>query len=338
MGNNGIHTAEQVITLHGEGKLHSTMLDKMGLSWERFDELYKAVLPLCTTPPMFGEQLLERLVSKDELHNTGSSGLDALLGGGVGTGQLTELVGKTSTFKTQICHQIAVIAALKQSSVLYLDTNNAFSPRRLADVLFAIEPSLESQRQADEVPPQLGCLLTNVRMQPVYTAEALLQALRSAQERMRTDVWSSTTPMATSELPGSLESSDEESVFWAQLRVVIVDSMASLILPILGRSATGHALLMHIVQLLRELATTHNLAVVTTNFLVQGDQDGPMAVRPALGATWAYVPSWSVLLSVDEDSHTGSAPDKGRMLRMNAELIKSPTQPLHRPVTCMLLG
>jgi len=39
-------------------------------------------------------------------HSTGCGPLDRLLGGGVGTAQVTEVVGKSGTGKTQLCHQV----------------------------------------------------------------------------------------------------------------------------------------------------------------------------------------------------------------------------------------
>ena len=51
--------------------------------------------------------------------------------------------------------------------------------------------------------------------------------------------------------------------------------------------------------------------------------------RPALGATWSYAPSWTVLLSQDSDAGAGPT--------FRAQLLKAPSVPLSGPVTCTLL-
>ena len=67
---------------------------------------------------------------------TGSSALDALLGGGVESQTITEFTGKYGSGKTQICHSLAVTAQLKPEKgglggqVLFFDTEGTFSSER----------------------------------------------------------------------------------------------------------------------------------------------------------------------------------------------------------------
>ncbi|KAF8350122.1 Rad51-domain-containing protein [Amanita rubescens] len=71
---------------------------------------------------------------------TGSKQLDALLGGGIETGSITELFGEFRTGKSQICHTIAVTCQLPVSmgggegKCLYIDTEGTFRPVRLLAV------------------------------------------------------------------------------------------------------------------------------------------------------------------------------------------------------------
>ncbi|KAI8621073.1 Rad51 protein [Chytriomyces sp. MP71] len=68
---------------------------------------------------------------------TGSKDLDALLGGGIETGGITEIFGEFRTGKTQLCHTLAVIAQLPtnmgggEGRVMYIDTEGTFRPERL---------------------------------------------------------------------------------------------------------------------------------------------------------------------------------------------------------------
>ncbi len=72
--------------------------------------------------------------------STGSSRLDELLGGGLEVGYITELVGEYGAGKTQLCHQLAVMAQLPPgegglgSRVLYIDTEGTFRPERIVSM------------------------------------------------------------------------------------------------------------------------------------------------------------------------------------------------------------
>lgn len=71
---------------------------------------------------------------------TGSKNLDALLGGGIETGSITELFGEFRTGKSQICHTLAVTCQLPvdmgggEGKCLYIDTEGTFRPVRLLAV------------------------------------------------------------------------------------------------------------------------------------------------------------------------------------------------------------
>ncbi|KAJ3549331.1 hypothetical protein NM688_g5186 [Phlebia brevispora] len=71
---------------------------------------------------------------------TGSKNLDALLGGGIETGGITEFFGEFRTGKSQICHTLAVTCQLPvdmgggEGKCLYIDTEGTFRPVRLLAV------------------------------------------------------------------------------------------------------------------------------------------------------------------------------------------------------------
>merc|ERR1719463_575459 len=71
---------------------------------------------------------------------TGSSALDGLLGGGIETGQITEIFGEFRCGKTQLCHTLCVVCQLPvdnggaESKALYIDTEGTFRPERLVQI------------------------------------------------------------------------------------------------------------------------------------------------------------------------------------------------------------
>lgn len=71
---------------------------------------------------------------------TGSKDLDAVLGGGMETGSLTELFGEFRTGKTQLCHTLCVTCQLPmdggggEGKAMYIDTEGTFRPQRLVEI------------------------------------------------------------------------------------------------------------------------------------------------------------------------------------------------------------
>ena len=71
---------------------------------------------------------------------TGSKALDNLLGGGIETQAITELIGEFGTGKTQLCHQLAVNVQLPGdkgglgANAVYIDTEGTFRPERIIQI------------------------------------------------------------------------------------------------------------------------------------------------------------------------------------------------------------
>ncbi|KAJ8514689.1 hypothetical protein ONZ45_g7800 [Pleurotus djamor] len=108
---------------------------------------------------------------------TGSKQLDALLGGGIETGAITELFGEFRTGKSQICHTLAVTCQLPVSmgggegKCLYIDTEGTFRPVRLLAV--AERYGLNGEE-----------VLDNVAYARAYNADHQNQLLTSASALM----------------------------------------------------------------------------------------------------------------------------------------------------------
>jgi DNA repair protein RadA len=77
--------------------------------------------------------------------STGSKNLDELLGGGIETHAMTELIGEYGVGKTQICFMLSVMAQLPLEkrglggNVVYLDTEGTFMPERIFEIANAWE-------------------------------------------------------------------------------------------------------------------------------------------------------------------------------------------------------
>ncbi|PKU87043.1 DNA repair protein RAD51 like 4 [Dendrobium catenatum] len=85
---------------------------------------------------MNGVELLDDALRNKRFLPTGCDGIDTLLGGGLREGQLTEIVGPSSSGKTQFCLYVASNVAVKLcGSVVFLDTSNSFSPTRIASIV-----------------------------------------------------------------------------------------------------------------------------------------------------------------------------------------------------------
>lgn len=67
--------------------------------------------------------------------STGDEGLDNFFGGGgIESKAITELYGKFQTGKTQICYCTAITAASNNKKVLFIDTENTYSPTRTQEI------------------------------------------------------------------------------------------------------------------------------------------------------------------------------------------------------------
>ncbi|XP_057781648.1 DNA repair protein RAD51 homolog 4 isoform X4 [Salvia miltiorrhiza] len=180
-------------------------------------------------PWLNGLELLEDAQLNKCTLSTGCERIDVLLQGGLREGHVTELVGPSCSGKTQVCLKAAShVARNSLGKVVYFDTGNSFSPKRIAQFL-----SLSSDASTAEID--------------------------------------------------------------FQVRMLIIDSLSSLIAPVLGGGgAHGHALMVTAGFLLKEIAHEFNVCVVVTNHMVAGEAG---ISKPALGESWKSIPHVRLLLS-----------------------------------------
>ncbi|XP_043695968.1 DNA repair protein RAD51 homolog 4 isoform X2 [Telopea speciosissima] len=160
-------------------------------------------------PWLNGMKLLEDALQNKHVLSTGYEGIDHLLQGGLHQGQLTELVGPSSCGKTQICLQAASNVADKYTgAVMFLDTCNSFSPRRIACFLTrSMSSSSKEDRQRS-----LERVLRNIFSYSVFDIFALLDVLQQVECKLKSQAFTGDN----------------------QVQLLIIDSISSLITPILG--------------------------------------------------------------------------------------------------------
>lgn len=161
---------------------------------------------------------------------------------------------------------MSLLMAQKGLSVAYIDTTNSFSAKRVYEMYWAREGETDSQHQKASLPP----FLNRIHVFQVYDAFLLFNILEQIREMV--------TAKACS---------------WSQsLRLIVIDSVSSVLAPILGGSQrVGHSLLAEVGRLLKELATVHHLTIIVTNVVIEKrEAEQNRALSPGLGVYWAGVP------------------------------------------------
>ncbi|KAK6144563.1 hypothetical protein DH2020_021383 [Rehmannia glutinosa] len=217
-------------------------------------------------PWLNGLELLEDSQINKGTLSTGCERIDVLLQGGLREGHVTELVGPSSSGKTQICLKAASNVSRKYSgTVMYFDTGNSFSAKRIAQFL-----SQPSDPADIEVNKTVQRVMSSIVCHSIFDIFTLLDMLHQLMNNLKSQIG-------------------------CQVRMLIIDSLSSLIAPILGGGgAHGHSLMLTAGFLLKELAHEHNLSVVVTNHMVAGEAG---ISKPALGESWKSIPHVRLLLS-----------------------------------------
>jgi meiotic recombination protein DMC1 len=117
-----------------------TLLNVKGLSDAKVDKILEACEKLDDRGSFqTGSVVLARRNAIVHV-STGSSALDALLGGGIESASITEVYGEFRTGKTQLCHTLCVTTQLPREmgggngKVAYIDTEGTFRPERVAPI------------------------------------------------------------------------------------------------------------------------------------------------------------------------------------------------------------
>lgn len=235
---------------------------------------------------------------------TGCREVDMLLGGGLATGELTEIVGPSACGKTQLAIQLAINASLSLSmggvsgETLYIDTEGGFSADRSQQMAHAL---CEETRHVPNGSGILGSsqILQNIRVVRVHDISALIATVEKC------------LPLLV----------DDRLAAGASIRLVVVDSIAfpfrATPCPSMDPSksnthretdaqfyATRNRQLANLAAKLGELAHVHNVAVIAINQMSSKfQQDEKCHFVPALGQVWAHAVTTSLELSRTSGRH-----------------------------------
>lgn len=115
------------------------LMDTVGLSQEKAISLSLKARELLQIKFQTAEELLKRRKEIKRL-TTGSKNFDEILGGGVESRAILELIGEFGVGKTQVCLTLCVTVQLPFKSgglegrVLYLDAEGTFRPERIVEI------------------------------------------------------------------------------------------------------------------------------------------------------------------------------------------------------------
>ncbi|KAG5566859.1 hypothetical protein RHGRI_002416 [Rhododendron griersonianum] len=250
---------------------------------ERLKEGITQVLSIidCQHQPWLnGLELLEDAEQNKHILSSGCERIDMLLQGGFRQGHLTELVGPSSSCKTQVCLQSASTVA-RIGGVLFLDTGNSFSPKRIAQFLISDPAGKEVENNSFNMRLLVAFVVVHfIFSWVIYQGMEELTSLRACNGFFLHFFCHQTGD---------------------RVQLLIVDSISSLITPILGGSGShGRALIISAGSLLKKLAHEHNLAVLVTNHMVSGEGG---THKPALGESWKSIPHVRLELSREHGSN-----------------------------------
>ncbi|XP_052513995.1 DNA repair protein RAD51 homolog 4 isoform X1 [Budorcas taxicolor] len=288
----GIKTVVELVSADLE-----EVAQKCGLSYKALVALRRVLLAQFSAFPFNGADLYEELKTTTAILSTGIGSLDKLLDAGLYTGEVTEIVGAPGSGKTQVCLCVAAsVAHGLQQNVLYIDSNGGLTASRILQLLQARTPDEEEQAGA----------LQRIQVVRAFDIFQMLGALQDLRGAVSQQVSSSS----------------------GTLKVVVVDSVAAVVAPLLGgQQREGLALMVQLARELKTLARDLSVAVLVrkwawpvmlafslvpglhqvgrcsfqvTNHMTRDRDSGQL--KPALGRSWSFVPSTRLLL----DSTQGS--------------------------------
>lgn len=234
-----------------------------------------------------GDVVFERRQKVGKL-TTGSSALDAILGGGVETQAITEFHGEFGSGKTQLAHQLAVNAQLPkelgglEGSVVIIDTENTFRPERITQMVEGLkERYAESYSELELDPRQY---LRHIHVARAYNSNHQILLVDSAMRLAES--------LKESEMP---------------VRLLVVDSLtAHFRAEYVGRGTLAdrqQKLNRHLHDLLR-FADLHDAVIVVTNQMMSrpevfyGDLNKPVG-----GHVLAHTATFRIYLRKSKDNH-----------------------------------
>ncbi|NXP22552.1 RA51B protein, partial [Scytalopus superciliaris] len=178
--------------------------------------------------------------------------LDRVLHGGMPCGSLTEITSPPGCGKTQFCIMLSVLATLPISmggldgSVIYIDTESAFSAERLIEIAGNKFPTYFD---SDE---KLFCMTRNIHLYRELTCCSVLKRIMAL----------------------------EEEIISKKVKLIIIDSVASVVrkefdTKLQGNLAERSNFLTRGASMLKYLAEEFSIPVILTNQITTSLSSGP---------------------------------------------------------------
>ncbi|NHK31010.1 MAG: DNA repair and recombination protein RadA [Asgard group archaeon] len=257
---NGFTTIESLCWLSPE-----ELSGKLSLEINLAKQIISEAISLVDQKPLTASDLLSKEKEKKRI-STGSKQLDDLLGGGIYTGEITEISGEFATGKTQICFHLSVNVQLPfdkgglEGTVYYIDTEGTFSSTRIAQI--ATNNGLDPKD-----------FLKNIAVTRTYNSDHLMFLIMNA----------------------------EKIITQRNVKLFIIDSIAS---HFRAEYTGGEKLVprqqavMKLAETLKQLLEKYDLAIVVTNQVIATIDENifDKSPHPALGFAWAHRPHQRIFL------------------------------------------
>ncbi|CAG8602312.1 355_t:CDS:2 [Acaulospora colombiana] len=180
---------------------------------------------------------------------------------------------------------------------------NAKTPKKEAKILFG-EVNVEEYCKKQEISMEESDRFADARDQGM-SVEDVFKRIRLSKNC--SDIFSVFS--LVEELRQGLQRKSEDT-FYFGLRLVVLDSITPLFMPILGGCVDDKAnsFMTSLTRMLRNLAREYDIAVLVTNSVENvRSTTNPMSafasttMKPALKTTWTYMPDVTLFLTLGED-------------------------------------
>lgn len=241
------------------------LAEKIDIDQDLAKKIISEAISFVDQKPLSAVDLLAKEEKRQKI-STGSELLDELLGGGIYTGEITEISGEFAAGKTQICFHMSINVQLNQEKgglnggVYYIDTEGTFSSTRIAQIA-----------QSNGLNPD--DFLKNIAVTRTYNSDHLIFLVMNVEKLIKE----------------------------RNIKLFIIDSIASHF----RAEYTGNEKLvsrqqavMKLAETLKQLVGRLDIAIVVTNQVIATIDENifDKSPHPALGFAWAHRPHQRILL------------------------------------------
>jgi len=244
--------------------------EKIGIDFEIAKTIITEAVSNIEQKPISAADLLLKEEKRLKI-TTGSTELDNLLGGGIFTGEITEVSGEFASGKTQLCFQLSINVQLPpeqgglEGGVYYIDTEGTFSSTRIVQMA-----------QSNGLDPKK--FLSNIAVTRTYNSDHLTFLIMNVEQIIKE----------------------------RNIKLFIIDSIASHFrAEYVGEDklVSRQQAIMRLAETMKQLLERFDLAIVVTNQVIATMDDSlfDKSPHPALGFAWAHRPHQRILLRKGRD-------------------------------------